>query len=110
MATRSSPTNIVKTTFWSVALGLFHSVALGDVDTSTIGKSKLDPGVLVAAGPHERVWTSGDPLSHRRVTEIGTGMNYWDGEQWSPSEPVFEMVEDGFVANRLQYKVRLAAN
>src|SRR5262249_26273800 len=43
--------------------------------------------------------------------EIGTGMNYWDGQKWSPSDPSFEVSPEGdaFVANRLHYKVRLQA-
>jgi RHS repeat-associated protein len=37
-------------------------------------------------------------------------MNYWDGQQWVPSDPSFEVIEDAFVATRLQHKVHLDAN
>src|SRR5439155_26531155 len=59
---------------------------------------------------YERIWTSGDPDSDRRIVEIGSGMNYWDGEKWTPSDPSFEVTADAFVADRMQYKVRLDAN
>jgi len=100
----------MKTLVLSVALWLASLPVLGQVATTDSDLAKFDPGTLVEAGPHERVWTSGDPLSDRRVVEIGTGMNYWDGQQWVPSQPSFEITEDAFVADRLQYKVRLPAN
>src|SRR6266853_2459070 len=83
--------------------------ALGQVATGP-ESTKLEPGTLVEAGPDERIWTSGDPQSDRRVVEIGTGMNYSNGEQWVPSDPSFEVTGDAFVANRLQFKLRLSAN
>src|ERR1043166_5595052 len=44
------------------------------------------------------------------VVEIATGMNYWDGRQWSPSDASFELADDGFVANRVQHRTRLSAD
>jgi hypothetical protein len=44
------------------------------------------------------------------VIEIETGMNYWDGQQWSPSEASFELTEDAFVADRVQHRTRLNAD
>src|SRR5205814_3340632 len=67
-------------------------------------------GTLVESGPNERIWTSGDPDSDRKVVEIGTGMNFWDGQNWVPSDPRFDVTADSFVANRLQFKVRLSAD
>ena len=46
----------------------------------------------------------------RGVVEIATGMNYWDGQQWSPSDASFELTDDSFVANRVQHRTRLSAD
>lgn len=72
----------------------------------------LDSGqpTLVSVGPDEIIWNTGTSPSGGRIVTMETGMNYWDGQQWVPSDPTFELAEDAFVANRLQYKVRLAAN
>src|SRR5688572_21873039 len=40
--------------------------------------------------------------SHRRITEIATGMNYWDGQAWVPSVATFDITESGFEATRMQ--------
>lgn len=54
-------------------------------------------------------WNSSQPRARQHaVIEIGTGMNYWDGDQWVPSNPSLEAKQGGFVAERLQYKVRLS--
>src|SRR5947209_3682760 len=39
--------------------------------------------------------------------EIATGLNFWDGQTWSPSIPAFDVTPDGFVAHKRQHKVRL---
>lgn len=65
---------------------------------------------LAGVGPNERVWRTDDPRSNRRVIEMATGMNYWDGQQWTPSDPRFEITDDAFVADKLQQKVRLSAD
>jgi hypothetical protein len=44
------------------------------------------------------------------VVAIETGMNYWDGRQWSPSDASFDLTEDAFVANRVQHRTRLNAD
>jgi hypothetical protein len=46
------------------------------------------------------------------VTEIATGMNYWNGQQWTPSDPSFAVSPDGtsFIATRIQDPTQLAAN
>src|SRR5438093_2671218 len=76
--------------------------------------------MLVETGPHQRVWqmevtdriggTTHRLETERRVVEMATGMNYWDGRQWVPSDPSFEVATDAFGAERLQYKVHLKAN
>src|SRR5438067_13033891 len=77
---------------------------VADGSAQDLGISKA---VLVALGADERIWSTDDPQSNGRIVEVGTGMNYWDGENWTPSYPAFEVTDDAFVANRLQFKVRL---
>ena len=43
------------------------------------------------------------------VVQIESGMNYWDGRQWSPSDASFDLTDDAFVAQRVQQKTRLSA-
>ena len=50
------------------------------------------------------------PASKRRITEIATGMNYWDGQTWVPSVAEFEITETGFDATRMQHVVSLNGN
>ncbi len=85
-----------------------------------ISKPALPTATLAETGPHQRVWqivttnliggTALQPDADRRVVEIATGMNYWDGRQWVPSEPSFDVTADAFVATRLQHKVLLNAH
>lgn len=46
------------------------------------------------------------------VTKIASGLNYWDGAAWTPSDPTFQVSPDGqyVYANKLQTKIQLAAN
>jgi len=56
---------------------------------------------------------SGQPIPKKhRVTELNTGLNYWDGRQWNYSDPSFQVSPDGSLATaeRTQHKVQLAAN
>ena len=68
---------------------------VADASSQDGGKS---PTVVVSVGPDERIWSTGDSQSNRRIVEIGTGMNYWDGQDWVPSEPAFQATASGFVA------------
>jgi hypothetical protein len=63
----------------------------------------------VEVGPHGRTWT--DSQGHR-IVELQTGQNFWDGQQWSPSNPSFQITPDGsaVVANQVQDPVRLSAD
>ncbi len=45
-----------------------------------------------------------------KVVEIATGMNYWDGQAWVKSDPVFDLAADGFSAPRVQDPVFISAN
>ncbi len=60
-------------------------------------------------GPHSRLWVN---ASGQSITEIATGMNYWDGRTWSPSEPEFQVAADGsgFAIDKVQDPTHLAAN
>src|SRR5437588_6977692 len=92
----------------AVAMTLsLHSLAQRAEQRVVDGAARATP---VAVGPDELIWSTGDLQSSGQIVEIGTGMNFWDGQSWTPSDPSFEIAADGFVANRLQYKVRLAAN
>jgi hypothetical protein len=64
---------------------------------------------ITQVGPHSRVWRNSAGQS---VTEIATGLNYWDGQQWTPSDSSFQVSADGtaFVADKIQDPTRLAAN
>jgi len=80
-------------------------------------------------GPHHRAWiipaevpegfapvSNGPNLGParsfhppaQRIEERATGMNFWDGTNWSPSVPVFEQTADGFLAQRVQHHLTLA--
>jgi len=103
----------------AVALALLGSLNLYAQPTPYSNPSS-QTRMLVEPGPHQRVWqmvatnlmgrTANELDTGRRVAEITTGMNYWDGRQWVPSDPSFEVTADAFVATRLQYKVHLNAN
>src|SRR3989442_2714768 len=117
-------TRSMKSTPWlALALTLFSLCARGQVSPTP---AKGQP-VLVEIGPNSRTWsipardstptgappgsgTANDSETRPRVVEIATGMNYWDGQQWVPSDPSFDVTEDAFVATRLQHKVRLGAD
>src|SRR6266516_497336 len=81
--------------------------------------------VLKESGPHHRLWattnaptTSAKPsgsgtdrftqhLTERHVREIKSGMNYWNGQSWTPSEPSFVFTNGAFVAEKIHHRVRL---
>jgi hypothetical protein len=69
-------------------------------------------GLLPQAGPHHRILTKGQTAdgspSSGKVVEIASGLNFWDGKQWAPSEAVLEDTPDGFVAQRVQHKLRIS--
>jgi hypothetical protein len=81
--------------------------------------------VLAEVGPNHRSWrveadAPGGAVSNRfgltrrsggqPVVALETGMNYWDGQQWTPSEASFELTEEAFVADRVQHRTRLNAD
>jgi hypothetical protein len=64
---------------------------------------------VVQNGPHSRLWQNSAGQS---VTEIATGMNVWNGQEWIPSDPSFVLSPDGtaFVAAKIQDPTQLAAD
>jgi hypothetical protein len=42
------------------------------------------------------------------VVEIATGMNYFNGEKWVPSDPSFVETPQAFIAAKVQHKVQLS--
>ena len=102
-----------------VALAILASLNL-HAQPAPVSKPASQMARLAETRPHQRVWqmptanptggTALQPDSERRVVEIATGMNYWDGWQWVPSDPSFEVTADGFAATRLQHRVLLNAN
>ncbi|PWU09575.1 MAG: hypothetical protein C5B50_27065, partial [Verrucomicrobia bacterium] len=47
-------------------------------------------------------------FSKRRITSVASGMNYWDGVQWSPSQSRFEVRSNYFVSDKTYCRVQLA--
>lgn len=125
----------MKTQYCSLRAGLFGflslacAASLALADTTNIWELQLpllkpQNSYLSEVGPHSRTWTmlpskanrqameQSNPqgLGHRHVEELETGMNYYDGTQWAPSEPVFELNGNSFLANKVQHKINIAAD
>ena len=92
---------------------LFFTIFLfaGDLCRAQSFSAQHAPGdyAIAQTGPHSRLWRNS---AGQTVTEIASGMNYWDGQEWTPSDPSFEVSADGtaFVAARIQDPTQLAAN
>jgi hypothetical protein len=96
-------------------LGTIYSGAAQDVTVDRLGDS---------VGPHYRIWSRPENNQNtstesrllrnhgnsNKIVEVATGLNYWDGKAWSPSDPTFIETPQGFFANKVQHKVRLASN
>ena len=76
---------------------------------------------IIQSDANSRIWEkttyesslSNKAIPHKHhITELATGLNYWDGKQWSPSIPSFQISADGqsVFATNLQHKVQLSAN
>jgi RHS repeat-associated protein len=85
-----------------VALGLVHGAA-GQAVKETVPDEAL-------VGADFRFHSDRALDGKRPVVELGTGMNYWDGRKWAPSEATFALAPDAFVADRMNFRVRLEAN
>jgi hypothetical protein len=72
------------------------------------------------SGPHHLSWAISGPTQQGstnkaaggRVVAMASGMNFWDGTKWAPSEPSFEISEtgDAFVANKVYHKTSLSSD
>ena len=93
--------------------------------TQTASTSTLSPEAQIAAaqanydawdkpsqpiGPTIGTTVRTTKTGPRQIVEIGTGLNYWNGLQWVPSNPTFVPVANGFMAARLQDPVQLAGD
>lgn len=86
-----------------------------DIGPNHRGWTRMDEGVAPAAVNQSRASSNPGKAAATRntgpqVIELATGMNYWDGNQWSPSDATFELTDDAFVANRVQHRTRLNAD
>jgi hypothetical protein len=99
-----------------IPLLLMYCVACVSVDGQVVQQpappagSPTPASTVIDVGPHSRTWSNqqgGHP-----IVELATGMNFWNGQSWVPSNPSFQVSPDGtaFVANQVQEKIRLAAN
>lgn len=89
-------------------------MSIGWVDADTlVSQISSTNKPLAKVGPHHRVLArqqvQGKSLGDSPgVVELATGLNYWDGQQWAPSEAVFEeSPQGGFVARKVQHPVSL---
>src|ERR1051325_1515553 len=95
---------------------------------TNIASKPLDPSLsgpmtLSQAGPDSEVWTSSNTSTQRvsltnapaakprQIVHLATGLNYWDGTQWSRSQAFFHPSTEGdaFVADQVQHATRLEA-
>jgi hypothetical protein len=87
----------------------------------TLATALLSIGqTVVERGPHHNVLRSleaeeinGEVVIHtNEVTQLGTGINYWDDQQnaWTPSSNEIELLESGATFRKGQFKLIFAAN
>jgi len=46
-------------------------------------------------------------LTTNKVQQLGTGMHYFDGTAWKPSDPTFSEAKDEFVADKVQHRAHV---
>src|ERR1043166_1552773 len=98
-------------------IGPNSRVWFGKASLAATADASLEPlavatAITVPNAPtldQDAVTTAAEAPRTSRVEEIATGMNYWDGEGWTPSQASFDVAADGFVATRLQYLVKINA-
>jgi hypothetical protein len=109
MKKRILPTTLkARMVIWVSSL-LFTGGFCGAQTVSSSAPPRTEDYSVAQVGPHSCVWQNSLGQS---VTAIATGMNYWDGQQWTPSNPLFVVSPDGtaFVASQIQDPTQLAAN
>ena len=79
---------------------------------TTAAQDPMASASLADRGPHHTVLelpgVTGSPP--RRVTVLENGANYLADDGWRKSEPRFEQVPQGYLASRIQHRVRIAAD
>ena len=108
-----------------IAAGLAGIQPLAAQTQTTAATTTLSPEAQIAAaqanydawdkpsqpiGPNHRTTVRTAKTGPRQIVEIGTGMNFWNGLQWVPSNPTFVPVANGFLAGQLQDPVQLAGD
>jgi hypothetical protein len=53
---------------------------------------------------------SGQVRQVGKVIELASGLNFWTGSAWSPSDPVFSIKGDRFIAERVQCRASVNAD
>ena len=95
--------------------------ALPSSSPNALSVSEISPYAVSERGAHYQVWSkvttqtsaAGETLyTTNFFIERASGMNYWNGQQWTPSNPSFQVSPDGStaMASQVQNKVSLAAN
>jgi hypothetical protein len=84
MNSRMLLTTTSRATLFVIAL-FARGLCLGQ-STSATTQPVAGDYAPIQINPHSRVWQNAQGQS---ITEIATGMNYWDGQEWVPSNPQF---------------------
>jgi hypothetical protein len=105
-----------KFAFLSITLQAFvlHGAGANDGSPGHGDRARRVRTVMTDIGPNSQTFQrfdadDGTPQSKPIVT-LSTGMNYWTGTQYSPSDPTFEAVRDGFLAGKVQSRIHLGGN
>src|SRR5262249_43579362 len=96
----------------SAALSTWGQLAQPDsavLDSST-SVQVVSSDSMPKVGAYHRLLDPAEAASSARgkVVEVASGLNYWNGTNWVPSDPVFEQSANGFVASRIQHALRLS--
>ena len=72
---------------------------------------------ITESGPDFRAWQNLDAIrasapGNGHMVELATGLNYWDGTNWSPSVPQFQPnpQDSSFVAGKVQHQTRISSD
>ena len=96
-----------------------HADITGYPSTNT-NSGTTGAATVSSIGPNSRTWTlppntnlpaaiatNAALTNSHQLVELQTGMNFWDGSQWSPSVATFQTVSNGFAATQTQHKIFL---
>ena len=105
----------------SAIFGLVSNLAAQVTNLNPESSNVVSAYAVSERGAHYEVWSQvtaettsdGDTLyTTNSLIERASGMNYWDGQQWAPSNPSFQISPNGGTAtvSQVQNKISLAAN